>query len=262
MVAFIIPAESQRVVATEYIRAVLRRPLLRRVVRPVAAFAVLVAVGVVGFVALAGVGVVEALFWLLDPTSIELYVESHDAPARTLRGYGIAVESGLVLAGLWIGETVLSATFGGQIGTELRQMQVEHSIDDSEDHVIVCGYGTFGKTIARRLRDRDRSVVVIETQDGQYERALEDGVLAVQGDARREEILVEAGAERAETVVGAIDDSNVNIQIAITAGELAPEATVVVRAGDEMYESVARRAGADEVIVPEVVSGEQVTTAL
>ncbi|WP_415382481.1 potassium channel family protein [Halosimplex sp. TS25] len=248
--------------AIEYIRAVLRRPLLRRVVRPVAAFAVLVAVGVVGFVALAGVGVVEALFWLLDPTSIELYVESHDAPARALRGYGIVVVSGLVVAGLWIGETVLSATFGGQIGTELRQMQVERSIGDCEDHVIVCGYGTFGKTIARRLRDRDRSVVVIETQDSQHERALDDGLLSVQGDARREGVLTAAGAGRAETVVGAIDDSNVNIQIAITTGELAPEATVVVRAGDEMYESVARRAGADEVIVPEVVSGEQVTTTL
>ena len=37
---------------------------------------------------------------------------------------------------------------------------------------------------------------------------------------------------------------------------------VVARAGDEMYESVARRAGADEVIAFEVVSGEQVTTVL
>jgi hypothetical protein len=249
-------------VAGEYVRALLSRPLVRRVGRPVAAFAALVVAGVVGFGALAGVGVVEALFWLLDPTSIEIFVESHDAPARSLRAFALVVESGLILSGLWIGETVVSATFGGQIGTELRQMQVERTIEDTEQHVVVCGYGTFGKTIARQLRDRDRAVVVVETGDGQYQRALDDGLLAVQGDARREELLVEAGAERADAVVGAVDDANVNIQVAITTGELAPDARVVVRAGDEMYESVARRAGADEVIVPEVVSGEQVTTTL
>jgi len=249
-------------VATEYLRAGFNRPLVRRIVRPVLAFTSIVLVGVGGFLALAGVGVVEALFWLLDPTSIELYVESHDAPARALRAYAIVVQSGLILSGLWIGETVLSATFGGQIGTELKQMQVARTIENCENHVIVCGYGTFGKTIARTLGDSDRSVVVIETQDAEYERALEDDVLAVQGDGRREGMLREAGVERAATVVGAIDDSNANIQIAITTGELAPDATVVVRVGDEMYESVARRAGADQVIIPEIVSGEQVTTTL
>ncbi|QPV62426.1 NAD-binding protein [Halosimplex litoreum] len=248
--------------AGEYVRALLSRPLTRRVGRPVAAFAALVVAGVVGFGALAGVGAVEALFWLLDPTSIEIFVASHDAPARSLRAFALVVESGLILAGLWIGETVVSATFGGQIGRELRGMQVERTIENTEHHVVVCGYGTFGKTIARQLRDRDRPVVVVETGDGQYERALDDGLLAVQGDARREELLVEAGAERADAVVGAVDDANVNIQVAITTDELAPDARIVARVGDEMYESVARRAGADEVIVPEVVSGEQVTTTL
>lgn len=248
--------------AGEYVRAVIGRPLLRRVARPVAAFATVACLGVGGFVALAGVGAVEAAFWLVDPTSVEIYIDAHDASATRLRAFTIATEIALVIAGLWIGETVLSATFGGQIGRELREMHVERRIADADDHVVVCGYGTFGKTVARTLRDRDRSVVVVETQDSEYERALDDDILAVQGDARREGLLSEAAVERAGTVVGAIDDSNVNIQIAITAGELAPDARIVVRAGDEMYESVARRAGADQVVVPEVLSGRQVTEGL
>jgi Trk K+ transport system NAD-binding subunit len=106
-------------------------------------------------------------------------------------------------------------------------------------------------------------VVVVESDEGQYERAIDtDDVLAVNADARREETLTEAGVRRADTVVAAIDDSNVNIQIAIAASQLAPEVTLVVRVGDEMYESLARRAGADEVIIPEVVSGQQVIESL
>ena len=246
----------------DIVGAFVRRPLLRRTLRPVAAFVGVVVLGVVGFTRLAGVGVVDALFWLVDPTSIELHFLEHDGPERLVKGYAVVVLSGLVLAGLWTGETVLAATFGGQISEELKRMQNDRAIADLDDHVVICGYGMFGRTVADSLAT-DRDVVVVEIDEGQYERAIDEaGVLAVNADARREETLTRASVRRADTVVAAIDDSNANIQIAIAAGQLAPEVTLVVRVGDEMYESLARRAGADEVVIPEVVSGEQVIESL
>jgi len=244
------------------LRAVVQRPLLRHLLRPVAAFGVVVAFGVLGFSSLGGVGVVDALFWLLDPTSIELHFRAHEGPETLVKGYAVVVLSGLVVSGLWIGETVFSAAFGGQIRTELKEMGIERTVAELQGHVIICGYGTFGKTVARSLREADRDVVVIERADAEFERALDDDLLALQGDARREETLDAAGVERAGTVVGAIDDSNANIQIAMTASQIAPTVRLVVRVGDEMYEALARRAGADEVIIPEVASAEQVTTEL
>lgn len=230
--------------------------------RPVVVFAAIVVAGVVGFSTLDGIGIVDALFWLLDPTSIELHFQTHGGPATLVKAYAIVVLSGLVVAGLWIGETLVSATFGGQIQEELTQMQLEQHIKELDDHVIVCGYGTFGETIAARLRDANREVVIVEQQDAQYQRAVDDGVPAINGDARREDTLTDAGVKRADTVVGAIDDSNANIQISIAASQLAPTVTLVVRAGDQRDEALARRAGADEVVIPEVVSGEHVCTNL
>jgi hypothetical protein len=235
------------------------RPLLRRLLRPVGGFIAVVVTGVAGFSTLGGVGLVNATFWLLDPTSIELHFQTHDGPARLVKAYAIVVLSGLVVAGIWIGETFLSATFGGQIQQELKHMHVERTIDGLDGHIVVCGYGTFGKTVCASLDD---DVVVIDQQQTQYDRAIEDGYLAVSGDARREETLIEAGIERADTVIGAIDDANVNIQITITGSQINPETHVIVRAGDEVQESIALRAGADEVIIPEVVSGKQVSTRL
>ncbi|MFB6091778.1 MAG: TrkA family potassium uptake protein [Haloquadratum sp.] len=243
-------------------QSVLERPLLRRLLRPVAAFTAIVGVGVAGFSTLGHVGVVDALFWLLDPTSIELHFQTHEGPERLVKAFAVVVLSGLIVAGLWTGETALSAAFGGQIQTELKQMQIERTIDGLQDHIIICGYGTFGKTIAMALCDGDRDVVVIEQADPEFQRAVDDDLLAIQGDARREETLRDAGLEDAATVVGAIDDSNANIQIAMTASQVAPTVRLVVRVGDEMYEALARRAGADEVIIPEVASAEQVTTRL
>ena len=233
------------------------RPLLRRLGLPLLSFAVVAGVGVVGFVALAGVGVVEAAFWLLDPTSIELH-----GAGQTVKAFALLLFAGLVLCGLWIGETVTVAAFGGQIGDHVRRMAMTREIDSLSGHTIVCGYGMLGRTVESRLRAREQPVVVIERDEAAYQRLVEDGVLALHADARRESVLTEAGIERARNLVAAVDDSNTNIQIAINASQLAPSVTVTVRVGDEMYEQLARRAGADEVVIPEVVSGEQVSDRL
>lgn len=238
------------------------RPLLRRATLPLAAFGCVVIAGVIGFRLLADIGTIEAAFWLMDPTSLDLYFEGEGGPETLAKAYAIVVTVGLVVSSLWIGETVLSAAFGGHIQERFIHMHTDRTIDGLEDHVVICGHGMFGRTIAARLRERGEDVVVIERDDAEYERARDDGALAFQGDARRETTLREAGIERAGTVVTAIDDSNANIQVAILASQIAPTVHLVVRVGDEMYEPLARRAGADEVVIPEVVSGERVTEAL
>jgi len=228
---------------------------------PLLSFGGVVVAGIVGFVLLTDVGVVEATFWILDLTSIEFHFQDHGGPERAVKAYAILVRLGIVLTGVWIGETVLSAAFGGQIQEELRTVRTKRNIDDLNDHVIICGYGIFGRTIAARLREDGEDVVAIESDPAVFETVDED-LLTLRGDARNEEVLRDAGIERARAVVAAIDDSNANLQIAITGSQIAPSVTMVVRVGDEQYESVARRAGADEVVIPEVVSGERVTEAI
>lgn len=238
------------------------RPLVRRAAVPVAAFVGVVVGGVAGLSALSDVGAVEATFWLLDLTSVELHYQEHAGPERLTKAFAILVRVALVLSAIWIGETVLTAAFGGQIQEELRIVHTQRKIDDLTDHVIICGYGIFGRTIANRLREQGQRVVAIERDPSAVEQIDPEEMLAIEGDARREAVLRDAGIERARATVAAIDESNANIQIAITASQIAPDVRVIVRVGDEMYESVARRAGADEVVIPEVVSGEQVTDIL
>lgn len=244
--------------------ASLRSALVARLLEaagPIVAFLGVVVVGVAGFVALAGVTVVDAAFWLLDPTSIEIHFQNHDGPEQATKAFAVVVFSGLVVAGLWIGETVLDTLVGGQIGEELRRVQTQQTIDSLADHVVVCGYGMFGRTVVERLQAAGHDVVVVEQDESEFE-GIDEETLAVRGDAREESVLVDAGIERAATVVAAIDDSNANIQIAMIASQVAPDLRVVVRVGDQQFESMARRAGADEVVIPEVVSATAVSDRL
>jgi voltage-gated potassium channel len=239
-----------------------QRPLLRRALRPLGAFLIVVVVAVGGFSLLGRVGLVEAAFWLIDTTSIELHFATHEGPEMLTKAYAIFVRVALVVTGLWLGETVLTAAFDGQLQGEFRRMQQERKLADLADHVVVCGYGMFGRTVAGRLATTSRDVVIVEFDTSEAARAERDGHLVVTGDARRESVLQEAAVERASAVVTAIDDSNANIQIAMLTRQLAPSARVVVRIGEEVYEALARRAGADEVVIPEVASAERVVDTL
>jgi voltage-gated potassium channel len=237
--------------------------VVRQAVRPAAAFLGVVVGGVAGFAVLGGVGPVQATFWLVDLTSVELHFRSHAGPEQATKVFAVLVRAGMVVAGLWFGESVVTAAFGSQIREELRRVRTKRTIDDIEDHVIVCGYGMFGRTVAEDLRAAGRTVVAVERDEQEFERVpAADDLLGVQGDARREETLRAAGVDRADALVAAIDDGNANIQIAIVASQLAPELTIVVRVGEETYETLARRAGADAVVIPEVASGRQVLDRL
>lgn len=238
------------------------RPLLRRALIPVLSFVGVVGIAVAGFVLLAGVGVVEAAYWLISPANVGLHFGEAAGPETATKAFAVFTRVGLVVTGLWIGQTVVAALFGGRITEEVKRVQQERAIEDLNGHVVICGYGMFGRTIAERLERDGREIVVVEVDEEEVVRAERDGHLVVDGDARNEAVLERAGGDVADTVITAVDDSNMNIQIAIIARKLAPEAMLVVRVGDEMYESMARTAGADSVVIPEVVSGEDIATEL
>lgn len=243
---------------SRFLEAVPRRPLLRQVARPTGVFIAILVTAVAGFRTLDGVGVVDGLFWLIDPGGIPQYFRENDGPESTVKLYAVFVFFGLIATGLWLVETVISAIFGGRIHEEFRDMKNKQRIEDYQDHVVVCGYGTFGRTIVGQLREKDRDVVIVERHDDHYRRILDEGLVAVNGDARREGVLRAAGVERAETVVGAIDDAKTNLQIAVVADRLASDPDLVVRAGNEMDRSLARQVGISNVIIPEILSGIEV----
>jgi Trk K+ transport system NAD-binding subunit len=69
--------------------------------------------------------------------------------------------------------------------------------------------------------------------------------VAIQGDAKRHDILQAAGIERAPGVCIVIDDDSDNLYITVTA-----KARIITRAGQVRYAQAMRNSGADEVIIP------------
>lgn len=118
----------------------------------------------------------------------------------------------------------------------------------SQGHVIICGYGRSGQTLAKFLRDEGIRFIALDTDSSRVRSADAEGGEVVFGDASKREALLAAGLMRAKTLVVSYNDKPSALKILHLAQELRPGLPVVVRAHDESQIDVFRRAGAAEVV--------------
>lgn len=126
-----------------------------------------------------------------------------------------------------------------------------------KDHYIVCGYGRIGKIIAQELKAGNIPLLVIE-ENPELKDALEDADIPyIMGDATSEELLLEAGIERARGLVAVVLSDADNLFITMTARGLKPDIHIVARADEEKTQKKLLRAGADRVVMPYLIGGQK-----
>ncbi|HUG89290.1 MAG TPA: NAD-binding protein [Planctomycetaceae bacterium] len=103
------------------------------------------------------------------------------------------------------------------------------------NHVVVLGVGKVGGRIIKGLLALKEPVVAIERQaDSPFLDELHDlNVPVITGDGRQQKTLEQAGVAHARAVILASDDDLVNLDAALTAHDLNPDARIVLRLFDE-----------------------------
>lgn len=118
-------------------------------------------------------------------------------------------------------------------------------------HTVVVGYGMKGRSAVSALKDqgaRAESIVVVDLNGGNVKEATSDGCVGVVGDARREEVLLQAAVPGAEHVIVAADRDDTSILVTLTARRLNPTATIAAAVKEQQNIGVLRQGGADVVI--------------
>jgi voltage-gated potassium channel len=120
-----------------------------------------------------------------------------------------------------------------------------------DDHVVVIGYGTKGRSAVQTLRNNGintESIVVVDPSSTALGEAHADGLAVVTGDATRREVLRRAGVERAKQVIITTDRDDSTVLATLNVRQLNPDTYVVaaVREGDNVQ--LVRQSGADSVI--------------
>ena len=135
---------------------------------------------------------------------------------------------------------------------DLHQILVQSMAKD--EHVIICGYGRSGQSLARLLEAEGISFFALDLDPERVREAAEAGDPVVFGDAAKREVLMAAGAMRAKTVVITFADTHASERIIHMVHELRRDLPVIVRTIDDSDINRLREAGADEVVA-EVMEG-------
>ncbi len=122
------------------------------------------------------------------------------------------------------------------------------------DHVIICGYGRVGQTIARFLKGESIRYVALDRDPLRIKEAVSGGEAVAFGDACRREILLMLGVTKAKLVIITFNNHKKTLSMLNTISKLNPDAKVLVRTKDDKDIVELKANGAAEV-VPEVLEG-------
>ncbi|RFP10122.1 MULTISPECIES: monovalent cation:proton antiporter family protein [unclassified Duganella] len=121
-------------------------------------------------------------------------------------------------------------------------------------HVIVCGFGRSGQSLATLLGEENIDYHALDLDPERVQEAQTAGRHVSYGDAARRESLVAAGIYRASAVVITYASTASALKVLHLVHELAPALPVIVRSHDDTDLDRLKAAGAAEV-VPELMEG-------
>ena len=126
------------------------------------------------------------------------------------------------------------------------------------DHTIVCGFGTKGRSAVEALVAGGASpdeIVVIDNSAGPLAAARASGLAAVTGNGEETAVLEQAGIRKARAVVVAPDRDDTAVLITLTARELNRGVTIVSAVREAENAHLLRESGADSVITSSAAAG-------
>jgi voltage-gated potassium channel len=202
-------------------------------------------------------------FWLLGFSALDALYQTVITvttvgfrEVEPLSGTGKVFTMALILTGvgtvLYTLSAVLEMLIEGQLRDILGRRRMERDIKTLSGHTIVCGWGRVGTTIAQYMSGSGTTVVVI---DEDAERLADCAFASVVGDATSDDVLAQAGVDRAGALVAAVSEDAANLFVVVSARALRPDLFIVARVRSEANESKMLRAGANRVVNPQRIGG-------
>lgn len=139
--------------------------------------------------------------------------------------------------------------------TSLPESPVPEPHRPPRGHWILCGYGSFGRAVADRLRDTGITLTIIDP-------AAKDAGQQFMGDGTEAITLRQAGIDQATGIVAGSDNDINNLSIAVTARELKPELFVVTRQNQAANSPLFTAFGADFTVLPSRIVAQETIAIL
>lgn len=232
----------------------------KRILILIAFLTVLAATGTIGFAYFEGQGPLDAFY----STVIMISTVGAGRGPETAGGKILAI----FLIGAGVGTLLYAfATFieflvGGYLADILEKRSMKKKISGLSGHYIICGFGRVGEQVAREFVRASEPFVIVDSNPESIARCSEEGHLCVEGDAAEDDVLKEAGIDRAKGLVACVDSDADNVFVTLTARVMSSDLRIVARGNTEDSQRKLVKAGADKVVSPYAIGGREMATLM
>ncbi len=219
----------------------------------------IIVIGTFGYMIIEHLSLIDGLYMTVITISTVGYKEVGEQPFGTV---GKVFTIFLILISLgslaYIGSAIIRFIMNGELKHYLKLYKVDKKIQHLKDHVIIVGYGRNGEQAALELSENNVDFVIIDNRESVIARIDENpALLYVKGEAMQEETLEKAGIHNAKAIIITSPDDADNVYTVLTIRNLNKDATIISRASELRSVKKLKLAGANNVIMPEIIGGQQ-----
>ena len=229
---------------------------LRRVLWGAFWLVAVIVIGVLGYEIIEGWNFLDSIYMTVTTITTVGYSEVHPLSSGG-RIFSIFLMVGGVGGALYALSGIVGYIVEGNIGTVWEKRKMQNKINRLKGHFILCGYGRVGEEIARTFKEEEIPFIIIDNRPDCVARLEKADYIYLQGDATQDEVLKNAGIERARGLIAAVGTDTDNTYITLSARELSPDLFIEARASSAEALTKLERAGANRVILPHAIGGNR-----
>ncbi|MGB0058882.1 potassium channel family protein [Candidatus Binatus sp.] len=233
----------------------------RRFALAISLVAAMTVVGAIGYILIEHMSVLDAFYMSVITISTVGFQE-----VKPLSPAGRLFTIGLIVTG--VGSAIYLFTVIGELVVEgrlrefLGKSAMTRKIHNLEQHVIVCGFGRFGRAVVEELIRNAVAMVVIEADPAKQADLDTVGALHVAGSALEDSVLEDAGIGSARAIIVATGSDADNVYITLSAREKNPKLLIYARGDSEAGLRRLKLAGADQVVAAYQWAGMRIAASI
>ena len=224
---------------------------------------VVILISTVGYMFIEGYSLHEAIYMTAITISTVGYTE-----VRPLSNNGQIFTSIIIFLNVGVVaytlSTFTSVVIEGQLFKKFHLRTIEKEIRRMKNHIIVCGYGRYGREVIKHLITQQIPFILIERAPEVIEEIQknEHKILYVEDDATHDEALEKAKIQDARALISTFPDDTDNLFTVLSARQTNPDIQIVSAASEEKTEKKLKMAGATQVIMPDKLGGFYMATII
>jgi voltage-gated potassium channel len=218
-------------------------------------------VAVIGYT-VAGWSLVDSLYMVVITIFGVGYGEVQPIETPQLKAFTALVIIAGCSSGIYVVGGFIQMIAEGEIHRALGVRRMSRGIDETSNHVIICGFGRVGRILAEELCDLGKPFVCVDANPQRIAEAEQQGYLIVTGDAGEEDTLVRAGIARARVLATVLPSDAANVFITLTARELSADIEIIARGESPATQRKLIRSGANHVVLPAAIGASKIASMI